>query len=187
MLYKNLLAAQEHYEKLGFQITEAPWVVPRAISEITCPVPRKCYTLGDVGDLVGSGEQSFLHMIAEGQLDLGKFQCITPCFRPDEEDKWHQKGFMKLELIAQPGNPKELLDAALAFFEKHVICRVVEKGGHASIDRGPAWDIEGWSCEDNAWIELGSYGQRYHPLVGEWSYGTGCAEPRLSRVIGESS
>ena len=34
-------------------------------------------------------------------------------------------------------------------------------------------------------IELGSYGIRSHPDIGDWVYATGCAEPRLSIALKE--
>lgn len=190
--YANLSYAQYYYQERGFKVVEAPWIVPSPITQITFPRPGECFTLdytgrkgGSLGDLVGSGEQSFLHMIEQGKISLfyGNYQCITPCFRDDVEDKWHQKYFMKLELISG----LSILEQALEFFTQFGECRVVKKDPATSIDRGPSWDIEAKQIATSEWVELGSYGQREHPLVGSWHYGTGCAEPRMSQVFGASS
>jgi len=85
-----------------------------------------------------------------------------------------QKNFIKNELIITDEVNNRALDAILnyaeAFFERYLETEIVKT------DIG--YDI----VSKKGGFELGSYGIRRCDYL-EWVYGTGIAEPRLSRVI----
>lgn len=166
--YKKLANAQEFYLRRGFGYMEVPWI----IDEVTDAITRPGFILGIEtnygGNLVASGEQSFLQISSE--LPGGKYQTITPCFRREErEDNLHHKWFMKNELImVGVGSVDEMINEAKLFFQSYLPIDIVKT------DIG--WDIE------SGGYELGSYGEREYEGF-KWIYGTGCAEPRLSTVL----
>lgn len=172
--YKNIFLAASHYENNGYKLIEVPWMVSETAIDITKPSFCRSYsTFG--GELVGSGEQSFLQLMLENKLPPGKYACITPCFRDEIEDELHKKHFIKLELINTEEVDRislgQMMSAATVFFNKLGI------QNELSIE-GDSYDI---ICAKTG-IELGSYGiRRYKDLL--WVYGTGCAEPRTSTVI----
>lgn len=182
--YKLLYQSQEYYLKhLGIKIIETPWVVPNNIMDITKPDVLKnkedYYSLKSAEkSLVASGEQSFLYMIINGYLTDGKYQTITPCFRHEQQkDFFHGKYFMKNELIyfgeklVNENGLNEIIHFAKIYFEQFI------GSGVKTVSVGEnAFDIV---YED---VELGSYGIRTFNGIS-WIYGTGCAEPRLSRTI----
>jgi len=173
--YERLVEAKKHYSECGYKYIEVPWEVEHKVEKITKPKNLKSYKLNS-GRLVASGEQGFLQLMKDGTLPTGSFQCITPCFRDEVVDAIHAPYFMKLELI-KTINPSRLtlnniIEDAQKFFSRYVECKVVETGDFM-------YDI----VSEKTNIELGSYGLRQHNLVGNWVYGTGLAEPRLSYVI----
>lgn len=169
--YSLIAAAVSFYKGRAYHYVEVPWLVNATPFNITCPPGVRTFDT-DAGRLVASGEQSFLDMIASKQLPKGKFLCVTPCFRDESTyDDLHQMWFMKVELIdTLTLDYMTLLNDAMDFFSQYLPCRQ-EVTGENSRDIVSA---------DARSIELGSYGTRHHELVGSWSYGTGCAEPRLS-------
>ena len=186
--YKLLQDSIEYYESKGYTRIETPWLVSSAAEETTKPndgvslivLPQyfdyeknKLVTTRELGRLTASGEQSFLDLYLRGQLPKGQFQTTTACFRDDVVDYEHSKWFMKNELIkTDEVNSKELnimVDNALAFFRKFIPNAYVMSDTHG-------YDIMSGS------IELGSYGIRSCQYL-DWIYGTGCAEPRLSKAI----
>ena len=171
--WKYLTDAMSFYTALGYQYVEVPWWVEDDTHRLTCP-NDEMVVRSDLGALVGSSEQSFLQMSRDGKIGPGRWMACTPCFRKDVEDDIHQKTFMKVELFVNDHPSKEtarmvLLDA-WAFFETKTIKSVI-------INTGPnSWDIE-----ING-IEVGSYGYRESDDL-KWVYGTGVAEPRLSKAL----
>ena len=171
------------YERLGFRYVEVPWIVrPECVTATLPPGKIGFDTYG--GTLVGSAEQSFAQMMADGQLPYGRYVAASPCFR-DEEDETHQRTFFKVELIcvlpqslvqlehgvARQATIIEMTNLALGFF------RSVPGAEGASAVGTP----EGYDIELNG-LELGSYG--YREFDGHyWVYGTGVAEPRLSMAL----
>lgn len=177
-----------YYENLDYTRIETPWVVSKAAESVTKPdegtsliitpykfdlTEYKEISRDSWGCLVASGEQSYLELYLNGNLPKGKFQTITPCFRDEIVDYTHSKWFMKNELIiTDKVDDKELnimVDEALAFFKQYIPDAYVMSDIHG-------YDIIGGG------IELGSYGIRECEFV-KWIYGTGCAEPRLSKAI----
>lgn len=168
--------AIENYQSLGFKYIDTPWVVDPEIAKITCPEWGALEMIGDKC-LVASAEQGFLQLQSEGKLDGTNYVSCGPCFRPGDEGRseFHQPYFMKVELFVRCPNKdvaifaaKELVTRARNFM--HLDCKIVKLG-----------DKE-WDLELNG-LEVGSYGARYHDLVGHWAYGTGVALPRLTQAI----
>lgn len=171
--YIKITHGINHYKNWGYEPIDAPWFVSRKAMEVTSP-PGRRFCSSFIGDLVASGEQSFIEMWMSGKLKPGKWQCTTPCFRDDKIDKLHHNYFFKVELIEVSPDDVEngiddMIKAALTFFNKYVDdVRVVDT------DIGK--DI---FTRD---IELGSYGYREHKDF-KWVYGTGVAEPRLTQSL----
>lgn len=171
--YALIGAAVDFYTARGYSYVEVPWLVSAAAFDVTCPPGVRTFDTY-AGRLVASGEQSFLQMLADKKLPPGRYQCVTPCFRDEVAyDELRKMYFVKVELIDTASlNHEALLVDALAFFAQYVDCREEDMGDGTkdivTVDGG---------------VELGSYGTRSHALTGPWSYGTGCAEPRLSGAI----
>jgi hypothetical protein len=193
--WARLARAMAYYERsLDAQSIDVPWWVTQDIISVTCPPDRQAYGLDLNGKkLVGSAEQSFLYMLAKGQLAANVvYQAITPCFREEPHTRFHRKHFMKLELFSH-GDVASLqprLDAVLqacqAFFSEElpgVAIKVVPEMHHASLPGSVdlVADVAGIDHE------LGSYGMRTYDGLGTWLYATGCAEPRTSSIAPTAS
>ncbi len=175
--YKLLDESLKHYENNGFKRIEAPWTVSPYVDDITRPKDRTPFELKHNGKrLVASGEQSFLYLYLKEFLPKGQYQTITPCYRLESFDFTHTKYFMKNELIktdlVNESELNKMIDCSLKFFSNYF--------GPNKVDlittSKTSYDIE-----ING-IELGSYGIRECELL-KWIYGTGCAEPRTSKLI----
>lgn len=180
--YKLLADSIEFYESKGFKRIEAPWTVSEYVDSITKPEDRPHYQLKHNDKcLVASGEQSFLYLYLKEYLPLGRYQTVTPCFRYEAYDLFHEKTFMKNELIitddVSKTNLKMLIDSAMEFFK----LKVPYKEKLKSVKIEDSKDIIQYDIMYGD-IELGSYGIRHTHFL-KWIYGTGCAEPRLSKVI----
>lgn len=171
--WRLLAEAQAHYNSNDFKYIEVPWLVPTEIMTITFKDNYRFKTL--LGDPVASGEQSFLHLNINDKLDPGKYMTITPCFRDEEEDEYHKKQFMKLELyITEHVSDSTLhntIELCREFFAKMIWKWPIIK---VDMDDG-SFDL----CAND--VELGSYGIREHEGL-KWIYATGAAEPRLSQL-----
>ena len=179
--YNNLAKSIEFYEIQGYKRIEAPWLVPPCIDNITKPKNKRHYMLKHNNKcLVASGEQSFLYLYLKENLPLGKFQTITPCFRDERYDLYHEKYFMKNELINTENvdkyNLENMIDTAKRFYETIVPNRNKLEVFETNI----GFDILYYDNNDIT-VELGSYGIRECEFL-KWIYGTGCAEPRLSKI-----
>ena len=169
--YQKLASAIAFYKQAGYSYIDVPWVVDADVALITTEENRLIKS--DFGCLVGSAEQSFLQVIYSDLLPKGKYVACTPCFRPDVNTYLHKQYFMKVELIrtdkVDSDSLQEMINQCFHFYSVYVKCYIKETE-------------EGFDIMSDEHIELGSYGIRSSPLVGEWIYGTGCAEPRLSAV-----
>ena len=179
--YKNLADSIDYYQSHGYIRIEAPWLVPPCIDDITKPVDKKHYMLKHNDKcLVASGEQSFLYLYLKENLPKGRFQTITPCFRDERYDLYHEKYFMKNELIITDEisdiTLSQIINDAFNFFSNKVINK--EKLQIIQTDIG--FDII-YNLNNGKAVELGSYGIRECEFL-QWVYGTGCAEPRLSKL-----
>ena len=178
--YQNLANSVEFYKECKYIPIEVPWTVSEYVDDITKPKDRIHYQLKHNNKcLVASGEQGFLYLYLKDYLPKGKFQTITPCFRDEPYDLYHEKCFMKNELIITDDTSDKMLnkiiDDARAFFSKTIGCPIEElKIVNMTSDVEVSLDINFMD------IELGSYGIRETEFL-KWIYGTGCAEPRLSK------
>lgn len=175
--YKLLDDSLKHYEARGFKRIEAPWTVSEFVDNITKPQDRISFQLKHNDKcLVASGEQSFLYLYLKEFLPKGQFQTITPCYRNESFDFLHTKYFMKNELIKTDEVNKAglnfVVDSALNFYRQYFPYDKI-----SIITTNDSFDI---LC--NGEIELGSYGIRECEFLS-WIYGTGCAEPRTSKLI----
>ena len=167
--YRKLATALDYYCSLGYEYIEAPWVVSPESTAVTLPLGRVATSI-TYGDLVGSGEQSFIELLRRGK-SMSKACCITPCFRQEESyDELHHAYFMKLELIdtaATRQNLQKMIGTAERFLSRYIDVAVIQTAADS-------YDI----VASESGIELGSYGFRSYdgkPFI----YGTGVALPRL--------
>lgn len=172
--YKLIAESIDYYENGGFKRIESPWTVSEYIDNITKPKDVLSFQLKHNNKcLVASGEQSFLYLYLKDFLPKGEFQTTTPCFRFESFDYSHTKYFIKNELIKTDlVNTSELdriTNLCFNFFKKYIPNIEIIK-----TDIGYDIDYKG--------NELGSYGIRENEYL-KWIYATGCAEPRLSKII----
>jgi hypothetical protein len=172
--YKIIASSIDYYEDKGFHRIESPWTVSEYVDNLTKPKGAISFQLKHNNKcLVASGEQSFLYLYLKDFLPKGQFQTTTPCFRFESFDYSHTKYFIKNELIKTDiVNNVELdkiVNVCFNFFKLYIPNVDVKK-----TDIG--YDVE---YKGN---ELGSYGIRETEYL-KWIYATGCAEPRLSKVI----
>lgn len=181
--YERIARALDFYKRQRqYEYVEVPWVVGKEAVDITRPPLSRRFDVtwgaDPVGALVASGEQSLLDIRAD--LCPGrKYVCVTPCFRDDTPDQFHQREFMKVELMIvvwkhDPAEPAlhTITQDARAFFGLFQSCGSTLQ--LTQTDIGQDLTIEG--------IEVGSYGCREHGDF-RWVYGTGVAEPRLSQSL----
>jgi len=171
--YRKFAYALDHYESLGYGYVEVPWVVSHDSVAVTLPDDRVA-TAVQYGDLVGSGEQSYIELMRRGHA-ITKACCITPCFRMEPDyDELHHAYFMKLELIntdANEGSLRQMITDATALFEHYTPTDIEQTGPDM-------YDI----VDKKRRIELGSYG--FRTAHGQrFIYGTGLALPRLDTAI----
>lgn len=183
--YDYLAAAQAEYRRLGYKPIEVPWCVSERADAVTRPAHVEGIKT-KFGNLVGSAEQSFIQMMLDGQLTEGLYQTITPCFRDESEiDPFHQRMFMKLELIRVVRNN----DMAAGHLDAMILNARTTLGentrGSGKIGAMPnivqtdsGFDL----CMPKTGIEIGSYGWREYD-GHRWVYGTGLAEPRYSTAL----
>ncbi len=178
--FSRISSALEIYKFWDYKEIDVPWIVQPEITNLTIPLTCKAYsTIG--GDLVGSGEQSFMQMMKDGNLHEGKYSCCTPCFRDEKIlNKFTKNYFLKVELIHFGTNIREI-DAlemagkALRYMSHYMPCAIIQQKEGDNL-----WDI----IAIHNGIELGSYGVRQRNGF-TWAYGTGLAEPRFSACFKE--
>ena len=172
--YKKISDSIDYYESNGFKRIEVPWTVSEKVSNITKPESAINFQLKHNNKcLVASGEQSFLYLYLKSFVPKGQFQGITPCFRYESFDFLHTKYFIKNELIktdiVNEIELKKIIDICLKFYQKYI-------PDASLVETSIGYDIE------YKGYELGSYGIRECEFL-KWIYATGCAEPRLSRIM----
>lgn len=181
--YKKIADSISFFDKENYKRIEAPWWVSQDISNITKPKEEQAndyFINQNQKSLVASGEQSFLYLANKGRLLEGQYQTTTPCFRNESIGVLHKKCFIKNELIKTDKVTKteldKMVDIAFQFFLNYFDKSDIEI---IETDKN-SYDIQTMNLDKN--IELGSYGIRDCEFL-EWIYGTGCAEPRLTRAI----
>ena len=163
--------AINYYHHTGYTSLEAPWAVSPESMRATAMPATAAPPQTPFGELVGSGEQSFVE-IMDTIKPLGRAVCCTPCFRNEVAyDELHLPYFMKVELIdtnVSISALKKMIHTAAFFYKKGIgiACKVIETGINT-------FDLVDTTNE----IELGSYGIRDYK-EHSWIYGTGLAEPR---------
>lgn len=168
------------YAKLGYKYVEVPWLVDKESIFVTLPNGRTPFKVDGIENkyLIGSAEQSFIHLALKDKITTGKYIAATPCFRDDEEDFLHQKTFFKVELIdlglnynVCAKNYNQMMNDARGvlsqFTKKSIVVQPTDDGCDLTLNG----------------IEIGSYGKRNYKNIN-WVYGTGIAEPRFSTVNG---
>lgn len=206
--YHRIAASIDYYAGKGFSRIESPWTVTKETSDITKPKGCSDFSIVEKQKvLVASGEQSFLYLYTKGFLPPGKWQTVTPCFRNDQFDSIHTKYFLKNELIVTDTVTAEelraVIQAARDFFRQFCLRPkdnndwvavnnepddvliidtsnsrniVVDNIDVSGVNQYPSYDLS------YRGVELGSYGIRKCDFL-KWIYGTGCPEPRLTRVM----
>lgn len=196
--YKIAADAISFYESNGYKYIEVPWIVSKEALLITAPLVlnKENIEASNPGNLVASGEQSFLEMILNNKLGEGKYCCATPCFRPfdDLKDGIHFPTFFKVELIEYFGNTQpihkdiafkidSMIEKVVSFME-NILGKENEELIIESIVDEDRVGCSSFCCLDLITpvtkIELGSYGFRTASKIGSWIYGTGVALPRLT-------
>lgn len=169
--WERISRAVSFYRSKDYEYVEVPWYVDEKFTRVTYPHMHAFKT--KYGDLVGSAEQSFLALSAQGKLcNNRRYVACTPCFRDHQpDDKFHNSHFMKVELYIPGARHRKvlhnLIEDAFEFFSEEAAPELVRTE-------------EGWDIEVSG-IEVGSYGIRVvHDHV--WVYGTGLAEPRFSQA-----
>lgn len=173
-----LARAVEFYRDKGYKMVEVPWAVRPEDTAITCPNPMWTGVVDGLGALVGSAEQSFLHLDLTGKLGKGMFMALTPCFRiGDDGDFLHHPYFMKLELYVNENQEMAFVKmlSHVGLFNKSELNEYELSCVHGKQMDDGSIDIE------LRGIEIGSYGVRRHE-DHVWTYGTGIAEPRFSQA-----
>ncbi len=174
--WQRLAHAVSFYDNRGFEYLEVDWLIPEKTLLITAPGETCVMRVPGQGGLIGSAEQSLLHLHAQGKLGKGQFMACTPCFRNEAHpDHLHQKHFMKVELYQT--HPVDeiglhgLIETVRQFFRYQLPDPTV-----LTLEKTE----DGWDLLVNG-IEVGSYGIRRHGDMA-WIYGTGLAEPRFSQA-----
>lgn len=174
--YNLINKSIEFYFEKGFERIETPWLVTDYVDSITRPKEVIPYRVDNKNkNLVASGEQGFLYLYLKEYLPKGRFQTVTPCFRNDSFDLTHTKYFIKNELIITDNVNKKTMEELMGYsrnFFENIFNKIIDV---VKTDEGCDLEIEGY--------ELGSYGIRKCDFL-HWVYGTGCAEPRTSKLMG---
>ena len=95
--YNLLNKALKYFSKRGFKQIEVPWRVSREAINGTFDT-RESFK-SDNKFLIGSAEQGFLELYLQNKLTSNQIMSVSPCFRNELEDYFHQQEFIKLELI----------------------------------------------------------------------------------------
>lgn len=187
--YNKISESVNYYESIGYTRIESPWLVSREVSDSTRPShkdPNDDYIVNHNNKaLVASGEQSLLYLNLKKFLPPGKYQTVTPCFRNESFDSLHSKYFVKNELMITDGlftrnGVLLMIEDAKKFLDTYIQKKdlIIKQTSDLSYDINCKVNING-NVEE---IELGSYGIRSYGHL-TWIYGTGLAEPRLSRTL----
>lgn len=182
--YCLLAKAIKYFSKKGFKQIETPWRVSKEAIEGTFNSSESFKT--DDKFLVGSAEQGFLELQLQDKLKGAQFMSVSPCFRNEVEDYYHQQEFLKLELIYFSNYDIKIMDATYKSFKNFVLSFIIKKLKIKTSNIVILRTNDGNSLysEDiliNG-IEYGSYGIRQ--FQGKYYiYGTGIALPRASKIL----
>lgn len=169
--YNLLGICSKYYNSLKYEYVNVPWIVPMEDIMVTCPSNDMVYTTQG-GGLVGSAEQSFIHLLRNNKLSSDrKYYAITPCFRLGDSSNGplHKEYFIKLELFSISYSFLDMIEDAKTVFNAYGSADVTRK----DFDNSSDLFING--------IEVGSYGSRVFNGI-QFNYGTGLALPRFSEA-----
>lgn len=183
--YRRLLESIDYYNYRGYEKINLPWIIDEKYIKLTYEDCNK-FIIKDGRALLGSAEQAFLREVSENNLE-GQFQCLTPCFRNDDEDELHFEYFMKNELFVY--NKKynfkdyelileEMVKNVYDFFEEQTYLSTLK------IVETPE-SLLSYDILLNG-IEVGSYLIREIEFEGRkimYVCGTGLAEPRFETAM----
>jgi len=175
---RRIYDAISYYSNLGYKMIDVPMIVSEESINETVKCAKEVYK-HPLGCYVGSAEQSFIEMHKQGNLPVGKYMALTPCWRDESViDETHFNLFLKLELIdLESDTVNGIIKDCLGLFVK-------ENKGYDRIsittdivDNEIIHDIN----INN--IEVGSYGCREMLDGTSYTYGTGIAEPRITYAL----
>lgn len=112
--WQLLSQANSFYKNYGFIQVETPFAIPNYYHSFTKPHNNQSFVLdkdmfsNEPHELVGSAEQGFIYLLLNDLISNNKLQSITPCFRFDDYDQFHQPWFLKLELFHLSENIDDL-------------------------------------------------------------------------------
>lgn len=178
-MWQNLARMGGYYEKLGFRDLPQPWFASLEAIRVTLPPDRTPHMLSDWDIFVGSAEQAFIDRMFTREMQPGRWQAITPCFRQEPVyDELHRPYFMKLELIEyMPSDAIAALTMMLWQVREALTTLLPVGSPEVMVEKTEI----GWDLTLRG-EEIGSYGIR--ELAGhQWVYGTGIAEPRFTTLL----
>lgn len=187
--YNLLNKALKYFSKKGFKQVEIPWRVSREAIEGTFDSIESFKSDGESDKfLIGSAEQGFLELLLQDNLKDFKYNqlmSVSPCFRNEPEDYFHQQEFIKLELIYF-SDIEIYRDTQYDIFRELVVSFIIKKLKIKTADIVilETKDKNSIYSEDiliNG-IEYGSYGIRQFQDK-YYIYGTGIALPRTSKIL----
>ena len=182
--YDVLHKALKYFSKHGFTQIEVPWRVSKEAINVTFNSNESFKS--DDKFLVGSAEQGFLELQLQGKLtSSGQYMSVSPCFRNETADYYHQQEFIKLELIYFSNFEISKDDVQFVAFRQFVVSFITKKLNIKSSDIiiMQTNDKSSLHSEDiliNG-LEYGSYGVRMFKDF-YYIYGTGIALPRFSKI-----
>ena len=182
--YNLLNKALKYFSKKGFNQIEVPWRVSR--EAINGTFDSKDSFKSKDKFLIGSAEQGFLELHLQNKLRGTQFMSVSPCFRNESEDYFHQQEFMKLELIYFSNNELSILPSQYELLRNMIICFIIKKLKIKSseivvLETKDSNSIYSEDILINR-IEYGSYGIRQFQDK-YYIYGTGIALPRASKIL----
>lgn len=175
-----------YWQKQGYVFVDLPWVIEERYTRATCP-PGGKEVVTPYGNLVASGEQSFLKLYTEKSLPLAPgYVGWTPCFRDEPFfDQLHQFYFLKAEVFVpltdKAAGPQALDELVARQTELFRALCVEVSPPNAAIERQRINREQLDLCLGG--IEIGSYGFRCFKELW-YLYGTALALPRFTIALG---
>lgn len=177
----------KYFSKRGFKQVEVPWRVSQEAIEGTFDSNQSFKS--DDKFLIGSAEQGFLELYLQNKLTSNQLMSVSPCFRNESEDYFHQQEFMKLELICFLDKLADLdfrFNNEYSNIKRLVINFIIKKlkikaSDIVVLETNESNSIYSEDILING-IEYGSYGIRQFQDK-YYIYGTGIALPRASKIL----
>ena len=182
--YCLLAKAIKYFSKKGFKQVEVPWRVSKEAIEGTFDSNESFKS--DDKFLVGSAEQGFLELQLQDKVKGTQLMSVSPCFRNEIPDYYHQQEFIKLELIYFSNYEIHKEEIQYQAFRRFVLDFIIKKlkiksSNVVILKTNDSNSIYSEDILING-IEYGSYGIRQFKDK-YYIYGTGIALPRASKII----